>query len=471
MLLINWCVTGLASLGGAAAAPAVPAIVALASQDAKAEFEKKYAEVGGADCKDANALFQVALWAEQNNLKTDSKRLLRQVIKIDTDHAEARALLGYEKFEGKWLTKREIEREKAKKEEADKAALGLKKWKGEWVPAADYEKLEKGLVKVEVEGQTKWVTPVEKERIDKGMTLFDGMWVTPEALEHLKKGEFPVGDKWLSESEADKVHSDFSSPWEMEGELCTLVTTCKYKFAKTALLHADESVRQAYKILSLEMPKDAPKIGLIMVKDRADYTNLGQPVSDPNDASMSSEWSTFILSDQQTGRLVAVTIYEVLQEGNDTGNDIFSLGHVRFAAAFAALRNLPLAEPTPLWFNLGLACYCERYWQAFAPAQQIVGLQKWSLDSLNREGGLLQLKPMFDAFEVKRHTILQAGLLVSYLQNAQLTPKIDEQWKKCKEALKAPKQKDLEKTFVKLEVLLSKEGDKELDAYATSVRG
>jgi len=36
------------------------------------------------------------------------------------------------------------------------------------------------------------VTPLEKERIDKGMSLYEGQWITAEEQEHIKKGEFKV---------------------------------------------------------------------------------------------------------------------------------------------------------------------------------------------------------------------------------------------------------------------------------------
>jgi len=470
MVATNCLIAGIVSLFASPSPLALPAPVpALAAQDAKAEFEKKYAEIGGQDAKDATQLFQLAQWADTNNLKTDSKRLLRQVIKLDTDHAEARALLGYEKYEGKWLTKREIDREKAKSEEAEKAKLGLKKWKGEWVPAEDYERLEKGLVPHTVDGVKKWMTPVEKERLEKGMTLFNGVWVTPEELEHMKKGEFKIGDKWVTQAEADKVHADFTNPWELEGKHVTLTTTCTYEFGQQALKHADASIEKVYAILDQPLPADAPKTTVIMVKDQNDYSQLGQNVQDANDANMSSLWSTFILSDPNSGKLVGVTLYEELEPGNKQGNDNFSLGHIRFASASAALRNMTLGEQPPYWFMVGLASYVERYWHPFNSAG-VKHLAIWSLDSLNKEGGLLDLKAFFDSFQVTKQSVLQAGLLVSYMQHGVLSPKAQEAWRKCLEDLKAPKQKGLEKDFVKLEIQLSKDGEKELDSYSNLVR-
>lgn len=449
-----------------AALPARPAT----AQDAKAELEKKLAAI---DRKDAEALFGVAMWAEQNNLKTDSKRLLREVIKVNPDHAQARELLGYEKFDGKWLTKREIEREKAKAEEAEKAAKGLKKWKDQWVPADEYEKLEKGLVKYEADGEVKWVTPEQKERLVKGMVLYDGLWMTKEDVEHRRAGEFKIGDKWLKEDEANKVHADFSNPWVLESDYCELTTTCSYEFARKAMISGDKAIERAYQIIGLPLPApaDFQKVKVIMVKDIADYSQLGNQVQDATDASMSSVWSTFILTDATTGRFGGVTIYEVLQQGNDSGNDNFSLGHVRFAAAAAAVRNIELADAPSPWFSFGIASYVERYWVAGSEKDN-QAWAKWTLSTLMKEGGLIDLKNFFDPFTTSRQSILQAGAVIGYLAYGQNKPKkLEELWQKVRESFKKPKEKGLTKDFIKLETELGKSGQKEFDAYIAALQG
>ena len=458
---------GLATAAPARAAACPPAAVA---QDAKAQFDEKYKAV---DQKDPKALYELAKWADENGLKTDSKRIARMVIKLDPEHVDARAMLGYQKYEGKWLTQREIDREKAKKEEADKEKLGLKKWKNEWVPKEDYEKLEKGLVAVTVNGEKKWVTPIEKERIDKGMTLVDGAWITPEEKEHLAKGEFRIGEKWVTEEEANKVHSDFTNPWELEGELCTLTTTCSRKFAKDGLRQADLSIKETYRLLGIEIPKQPTKIGLIMVKDLADYTQLGgNQALDAREAAMSSTWASFTMPDQNTGKTIGVTKYEVLDEKQSDRNDIFSAGHLRHAASAAALKNMGFVEAPPPWFVIGVATYVERYWRPSpASTKDCKSLAAWSSRALDGEGGMVQFKNYFEPFNVTRQTVLQSGLIISYLANGGASPKVAEQWKKCLEAFKAEKQKGLEKTFVKLEILIQKDGDKEIDAYRQSFSG
>jgi len=450
----------------AAASVAVP-------QDAKAELEKKLAAI---DRKDAEAVYGVAVWAEQNNLKTDSKRLLREVIKINPDHAKARELLGYEKFGDKWLTKREIEREKEKAKEAEMSSKGMKKWKDQYVPAEDYEKLEKGLVKYkDPDGVEKWGTPEMKDRVEKGMALHDGLWVTKEGLEHLKAKEFQVGDKWVNEAEANKFHADFVNPWVMETDYVTFTTTCPYAFAKQALNHADAAIARAYQVCGLPLPKpgDNEKIALIMVKDGADYSQLGNQVQDALDANMSSNWSTFILTDANTGRFGAVTIYEVLSPGNDQGNDNFSLAHVRFAAAAAAVRNLTFAEPPSPWFSFGIAAHCERFWAGpKASSRDTREWCKWSLGRLAKEGGPKDLKELFDPFDPSARSLLTAGAVIGFLTEAPNKPKkVDEQWAKILEGMKKPKEKGLLKDFLKLETLLGKDGGKEFDAYIASIQG
>ncbi|MSR46947.1 MAG: hypothetical protein EXS13_07775 [Planctomycetes bacterium] len=471
----RWFLAGLvgaATIGAIAGAPPCASASTAMSpflQDAKAELEKKLAAI---DKKDANALFQVAQWAEQNALKTDSKRLLRDVIKINPDHAEARGLLGYEKFGEKWLTKREIDRERAKAEESSMAEKGLKKWKDSWVPQADYEKLEKGLVKYEGNGEVKWVSPEQKERLEKGMTLVDGVWLAKENLEHHRAGEFDVGGKWLKEDEANKVHGDFTNPWVLESQYCALTTTCTYAFAKKVLTNADGAIKRTYEIMGLPEPvaADYEKVGLIMVKDNADYSQLGNQPTDTTDADMSTIWSSFILTDANTSRFAGVTIYEVLQPGNDTGNDDFSLGHCRFAVAAATIRNMTFVEPPSPWFSFGVASYMERYWAPGYSAKKIKPLAKWTLDTLMKEGGTTDLKTYFDPFKATRQTLLQGGAIIGFLIEGQKSKKVEDQWNKVLESFKKPKDKGLLKDFLKLETVLGKDGGKDFDAYVASIQ-
>jgi hypothetical protein len=65
------------------------------------------------DWKDANALSDLAVWASGQGRTTDAKRIFRLAVKADPENARAREGLGYKKYDGKWMTAREIERAKA----------------------------------------------------------------------------------------------------------------------------------------------------------------------------------------------------------------------------------------------------------------------------------------------------------------------------------------------------------------------
>ena len=199
---------------------------------------------------------------------------------------------------------------------------------------------------------------------------------------------------------------------------------------------------------------------------------IGWTYADAFDATMSSNWSTFILTDANTGRFAGVTIYEEVQAGNEKGNDNFSLGHIRYAAAAAATRNMVFAEPPSPWFSVGIAAYCERYWNPIGKASDHKAIAKWTLDTLMKEGGKIDLKSYFDPFQGTRQSILQAGAVVGFLIDGQNKPKkVEEQWAKVRAGLAKPKDKGLLKDFLKLETLLGKDADKEFDAYIAAIQG
>ena len=84
---------------------------------------------------------------------------------------------------------------------------------------------------------------------------------------------------------------------------------------------------------------------------------------------------------------------------------------------------------------------------------------------------MMPLKEYFEPFTVNKRSILESGLIVTYLVRGKPGPKVEEQWKKCLDAFKAEKQKGLEKAFVKLEILLQKDGEKEIDAFREALSG
>jgi len=70
----------------------------------------------------AEALYQLGLWARSNGLPADAMVLFQEAIRANPDHEFARRALGYEFFAGKWRTPTEL-----------KTAMGLLEFEGDWV--------------------------------------------------------------------------------------------------------------------------------------------------------------------------------------------------------------------------------------------------------------------------------------------------------------------------------------------------
>jgi len=65
--------------------------------------ERLESQLSRIDRADADAVFELAVWAQGVGLSTRGRRLLQDVIALNGDHAEARRLLGQIKADGKWI--------------------------------------------------------------------------------------------------------------------------------------------------------------------------------------------------------------------------------------------------------------------------------------------------------------------------------------------------------------------------------
>ncbi len=82
------------------------------------------------DSKDTKALFELAKWAEKNELTRFVKELAKRILEIDPDHEGAHQLLKHERHGGRWLTFEEARR-----------AEGLVFFRGRWVPKAERDRV------------------------------------------------------------------------------------------------------------------------------------------------------------------------------------------------------------------------------------------------------------------------------------------------------------------------------------------
>jgi hypothetical protein len=65
------------------------------------DYDERLAELYG--CPAAREVFDLALWAQRQGLVRYVNRLRTWTLELDPDHAEARRLLGYVRYDGRWI--------------------------------------------------------------------------------------------------------------------------------------------------------------------------------------------------------------------------------------------------------------------------------------------------------------------------------------------------------------------------------
>ena len=86
----------------------VPALLLLAAVPFMAAEENFAEKLKATDQTNPEQVFALAQWCQENNQPSKARQYLFQVIKLDKDHAEARALLGQVKVGERWVSKSQL---------------------------------------------------------------------------------------------------------------------------------------------------------------------------------------------------------------------------------------------------------------------------------------------------------------------------------------------------------------------------
>jgi tetratricopeptide (TPR) repeat protein len=87
---------------------------------------------------DADALYKLGLWCEENKRGKEAKECFEEAVKINPEHLLAREKLHHKKHKGKWYTEEDYYKE-----------IGWVNYGGVWMPKEDKDRYEAGLVKRE----------------------------------------------------------------------------------------------------------------------------------------------------------------------------------------------------------------------------------------------------------------------------------------------------------------------------------
>jgi len=414
--------------------PAVdPRVVVVQS---KAELRKTLAEKTAAlDKKDANGFYELSLWAERKGLRTESRRLLRKVIKIAPDHRKAREALGYALYEDHWVKKRDLARLKRKAEEEENRKKGMVKVGDSWVKKEDLALAKRGYVKVD--GQ--WWRLEDKKKIKKGYALHPetGRWIRKKYLAKAEKGLFEVDGKWVPLADADAQHKGWTDPWVLQSRDLVLVTDYGLTKAKEILAEAETAMAYATKLLwdpRLPLPK---RVILRVYSKATDYREF----SSQTDSTGFSAYGCFAVAEEESHPIGVVY-----------GEPNWGPYYLKHAAAMGTSLVLLSSDQIPVthWIHTGIGGYVERF--------SNVRDSKYFGRQFAAKGGIKDLADFWEGFRISSEddqnelawNIYQAGYLIRYLslsKDKRLTLRLDA----LRKAIQNGKDKDKQKAVKSLE--------------------
>lgn len=399
----------------------------------KEEFNTRLAAAKG----DAGGLFDLYLWAKGRGLATDAKKALREVVKVDPDHENARKLLGYVRFQDRWVTESEQKKLGAEAERKEMEAKGLVLHKG------------------------KWVTKDEKDAMvneAKGLVLVDGEWVDKRAYERAMKegqsareraekraqGLFEVNGKWVAKGEAEAFYADLNNPYRADGDHVFLYTNNGIDFGDKMLVSAEAAYRDAKELFGKE-PEGGRKFHVFVVANLEDYNALGNNFNADEQSSGFYEFGTPWLPENEQGIDLATATHYYQA-------DSLTELYVKHAVAEQYIRRLigaEAADPAPRWFIDGVAAYISRY--------DTPKLYSWSRDRLLALGGVLKLKTHFRSYQPNEQYILGGGAIVAWLKSGSAPEEVSAEFNAA--VLAVNEGKKVSKAFRNFEKVLTKNED------------
>ncbi|MEZ6017117.1 MAG: hypothetical protein R3F49_18515 [Planctomycetota bacterium] len=460
-----------------AAAPEASATTTVAPQD---DFNEKMKEAGD----DPQKLWALYQWTQEDKKREKfAKRALLKLIKVDPEHAEARAALGHTKFEDKWF---ESERELSAYKKKRAKELGLVEWKGNYVDPADLPYLRKGLEK---DKYGRWIDPEIKRKEAEGWVLQDTTWVSPEEKDNVAKGLWKCGAKWLSLDAANEYHAILGDPWVIPQGKAQVHSYADRAVALRALELANKAYYDVTKATGVA--PDVP-IPFALTRDQEGFLKFcdgddafDHPLLEPR--ALSSQMRAVFADlwfDFKAERYLGMgaTFWDPAAEHADNYaiHDVrmaYGLSFMEFVDPASAAIDEALAKKKvdqqfalarlngrrlPEWIHWGVASYTSRWFVDTSVGQggNPNWAGQWSADNIRGRGGLDPLGEIMDCQldagdDNTSKIVNEVGLLVAFCvdgKNVEVTKK----WNAVFEAMRSggdveSSVNDLRKTLLKCE--------------------
>ncbi len=375
----------------------VPATAAK-KENSDQEFTRRRGEVKDAD---VDGLFSLYTWAKANGIKkTKTDALLRDILKVKPDHAQAREILGYVKYHDEWVTAKEKERREIEDQRKEMEAKGMVLVNGKWVTKEEKEKAEhEAAGEVLVEGVWVKKADAEKEKAD--------LEKRKEAEEHKAKGEFLAGDKWVPKADAEKYYADPTHPYESTGEHVIVRTTKGIDFGDKWVITAEGVYRRAKEFFGKEPNANTGKLEIFVASDLNQYNEIGNQLNADEKSSNYHAYTSPWLADPVDKKKMHMT--GVSQYFRDPKTSDIYLCHAAGELYVQHLLGPNAADAPPRWFIDGMASYFELW--------QDPKLFPWSRDNLRSMGDILKLKTLIQGYTPTEQQVRCAGLLIAFMKS------------------------------------------------------
>lgn len=432
--------------------PASAAYGELASR-ADPDFRQRLDRAG----EDVELLWDLYEWCGATERPAKARVALRRLLRVQPDHEPARAALGYVRAGSRWFTSQEaMDRFLVLQDPVRAPAMGWVELDGTWIHPDERALAAKQLEKDWESGQ--WLALADRRRLEKGWLRQDLAWIAPEEAERVDEGEWFAGGEWLELPAANRRHARIESMWRIPTTDVLLETTIDREVALGAIHATSRAVPELVRAFGV-----APQLPLrvVILRDEEQYDRFA--FGDPDGRRPATQagrlqviHSAYFAEsrfERVEGALEHRACGVCYWDSLAPNGDLYGVHAARLAYGLSwadaidpspktvrkALANGPGADfyasyqaekQLPMWFRYGGAVYAERYFEDREVAQggDPWWTRKWSLDNLEKRGGLQPLAEIFafqldpDDRDAGLKLFIEAGLLVAFALDGDCAP-------------------------------------------------
>jgi len=443
--------------------------------DKIAEYETKRKAAG----KDVEKLWDLYLWCDAYGMDKQGRSCLRAILKVDDAHEEAHKALGHLEFDGKWFTtQKKLDQYKKAEELRIAEEQGLVRFGDEWVPKEDLAYLERGMIR---DDDGAWVSKEDYEKQKAGWSKQDTVWVSPDEKENIDKGLWKCGEEWKTLDDANAYHAEIGRWWIIPSEYFLLYTTLDRKTA----LEAVEIMERTYRDLNRALGKSpAAPVIVTMLRNQTQYGRFaaggdGNPQTEVR--GLSSVHYAFLADSWFSSELEYLGCGAGYWDVEDENGAAWGRHSARHAAALSLIES---ADPSPKaiekgkksrlqswrgddywsekafpeWFRFGLSSYADRYFidQFVERGGNYNWARDWSVQNLLAKGGVRPLPQLFttelsvERLDDSAKLLNELGLILAFALDGK-NPEVAAAYGAVKNAIREGDRKQMDKAFKDLE--------------------